>query len=64
MAGQMTHVAYTADDTVTYRIRMDTSNAAAAGNTVLATGPRTSRDFWTTSTACGPAGPSPRTACC
>jgi hypothetical protein len=32
MAGPATHVDYISDDGVTYRLRMDASNAAAAGN--------------------------------
>lgn len=32
MAGPATHIQYTSDDAATYRVRMDASNAAAAGN--------------------------------
>jgi hypothetical protein len=32
MAGPATHIQYTSDDGTTYRVRMDTGNAAAAGN--------------------------------
>ena len=32
MAGPATHVNYVSDDGSTYRVRMDASNAAAAGN--------------------------------
>jgi len=32
MAGPTTHIEYTSDDGGSYRVRMDASNAAAAGN--------------------------------
>lgn len=60
MSGAMTHIDYVSDDGETYRLRMDASNATAAGNTaatvpnhmpsgyvpryVLATHPTTGRE--------------------